>query len=81
MEECENVTLFHENIIFMKTDNICPQDAHPRSALGRRVITRGSHIAYYSIMFFIAYAFKERVHGFAGQCKLYVTRPAGQVEY
>ena len=30
MEECENVTLFHENIFFMKTDNICPQYAHPK---------------------------------------------------
>ena len=34
------------------------------SALGR--ITQGSHIAYYSLMFFIAYAFKGQVHVFAG---------------
>ena len=30
------------------------------SALGR--ITRGSHITYYSLVFFIAYAFKGQVH-------------------
>ena len=38
--------------------------ASPTSALGR--ITRGSHITYYSLMFFIAYAFKGQVHVFAG---------------
>ena len=38
------------------------------SALGR--ITRGSHIAYYSLMIFIAYAFKGQVHVFAGQVKI-----------
>ena len=33
-------------------------------------------------MFFIAYAFKGRVHMFAGQVKIVkVTRPAGQVQY
>ena len=37
-------------------------------ALGR--ITRGSHITYYSLMFFIAYAFKGQVHVFAGQVKI-----------
>ena len=30
----------------------------------------GSHIAYYSLMFFIAYAFKGQVHVFAGQVKI-----------
>ena len=34
------------------------------SALRR--ITPGSHIAYYSLMFFTAYAFKGQVHVFAG---------------
>ena len=38
------------------------------SALGR--ITRGSHIAYYSLMFFIAYTFKGEVHVFARQVKI-----------
>ena len=38
------------------------------SALGR--ITRVSHISYYSLMFFIAYAFKGQVHVFAGQVKI-----------
>ena len=38
------------------------------SALGR--ITRGSHIAYYSLMFFIEYAFKGHVHVFAGRVKI-----------
>ena len=28
------------------------------------------HITYYSLMFFIAYAFKGQVHVFAGQVKL-----------
>ena len=39
------------------------------SALGR--ITGGSHITYYTLMFFIAYTFKGQVHVFAGQanCK------------
>ena len=39
-----------------------------QSALER--FTRGSHIAYYSLMFFIAYAFKGQVHVFAGQVKI-----------
>ena len=43
-------------------------------------ITRGSHLTYYSLMFFIAYTFKGQVHVFAGQVKI-VTRPAGQVQY
>ena len=34
------------------------------SALGR--ITRGSHITYYSLMFFIAYTFNGQVPVFAG---------------
>ena len=38
------------------------------SALGR--ITRGSHIAYYSLMFFIAYTCKGQVHVFAGRVKI-----------
>ena len=39
------------------------------SALGR--ITRVSHITYYySLMFFIAYAFKGQVHVFAGREKI-----------
>ena len=29
-----------------------------------------SHIKYYSLMFFIAYAFKGQVHGFTGQVKI-----------
>ena len=33
-------------------------------------ITRGSHIAYSSLMFFIAYAFKGQVHVFAGRVKI-----------
>ena len=32
--------------------------------------TRGSHITYYSLVFFIAYAFEGQVHVFAGQVKL-----------
>ena len=39
-------------------------------------ITCGSHITYYSLMFFIAYTFKGQVHVFAGR----VTRPAGHVK-
>ena len=38
------------------------------SALER--ITQGSHITYYSLMFFIAYAFKGQVHVFAGPVKV-----------
>ena len=38
------------------------------SNLGR--ITRGSHIACYSLAFFIAYAFKGQVHVFAGRVKI-----------
>ena len=38
------------------------------SALER--ITRGSHITYYSLMFFIAYAFKGQVHVFAGRVNI-----------
>ena len=38
------------------------------SALGK--ITLGSHIAYYSLMFFIAYTFKGQVSVFAGQVKI-----------
>ena len=40
------------------------------SALER--ITRGSHITYYSLMFFIAYTFIGQVHDivFAGQVKI-----------
>ena len=38
------------------------------SALGR--FTQGSHITYYSLMFFIAYAFKGQVHVFAGLDKI-----------
>ena len=33
-------------------------------------ITRGSHITYYNLMFFIAYAFKGQVHVFAGRVKI-----------
>ena len=45
------------------------QSTHPVvSALGR--ITRGIHITYYSLMFFIVYAFKGQVHVFAGQVKI-----------
>ena len=33
-------------------------------------ITQGSHIAYYSLMFFIEYAFKGQVRVFAGQVKI-----------
>ena len=45
------------------------QSTHPVvSALGR--ITRGIHITYYSLMFFIAYAFKGQVHVFAGRVKI-----------
>ena len=33
-------------------------------------ITRGSHITYYSLMFFIAYTFKGQVHVFAGWVKI-----------
>ena len=33
-------------------------------------ITQKSHITYYSLMFFIAYAFKGQVHVFAGQVKI-----------
>ena len=32
--------------------------------------TRGSHITYYSLMFFIAYDFKGQVHVFAGLVKV-----------
>ena len=39
-----------------------------QSALGR--ITRGSHITYYSLMFFIAYDFKGQVPVFAGLVKV-----------
>ena len=35
-----------------------------------RVITRGSHITYYTLMFFIAYAFKGQVHMFAGRVNI-----------
>ena len=36
-----------------------------------RRITQGSHITYYSLMFFfIAYAFNRQVHVFAGQVKI-----------
>ena len=38
------------------------------SALER--ITPGSHITYYSLMFFIAYTLKGQVHVFAGQVKI-----------
>ena len=38
------------------------------SALGK--ITRGSDIAYYYLMFFIAYPFKGQVHVFAGRVKI-----------
>ena len=38
------------------------------SALER--ITRGSHITYYSTLFFVTYAFKGQVHVFAGQVKI-----------
>ena len=38
------------------------------SALGR--ITQGSHITYFSLMFFIAYTFKGHVHVFAGRVKI-----------
>ena len=37
-------------------------------ALGR--ITRWSHITYYSLMFFIAYAFIGQAHVFAGRVKI-----------
>ena len=33
-------------------------------------ITRGSHITYFSLMFFIVHAFKRLVHVFAGQVKI-----------
>ena len=33
-------------------------------------ITQGSRITYYSLMFFIAYAFKGHVHVFAGRVKV-----------
>ena len=39
-----------------------------RPALRR--ITRGSHIAYYSLMFFIEYTFKGQVQVFAGRVKI-----------
>ena len=38
------------------------------SALRR--ITRGSHIAYYSLMFLIAITFKGQVHVFSGRVKI-----------
>ena len=38
------------------------------SAVGR--ITYGSRITYYSLIFFIAYAFKGHVHAFAGRVKV-----------
>ena len=50
------------------------QSTHPvgrvyrTSALGR--IIRGSRITYYSLMFFIAYAFNGHVHAFAGRVKV-----------
>ena len=33
-------------------------------------LTRGSHITYYSLMLFIAYAFEGQVHVFAGRVKI-----------
>ena len=33
-------------------------------------ITQGSHITYYALMFFIAYAFKGQVHVFAVRVKI-----------
>ena len=49
------------------------------SALER--ITRGSHITYYSVMFFIGYAFKGQVHALAGRVKIVSDSSAGQVQY
>ena len=48
------------------------------SALGK--ITLGSHITYYSLMFFIAYTFIGQVRVFAGRVKI-VKRSAGKVQY
>ena len=42
-------------------------------------ITRGSHITYYSLMFFIAYAFEGQVHVFAGWVKIVSHSSCGTV--
>ena len=43
-------------------------------------ITRGSHITYYSIMFLLDTLLKDKCMCLQGELKLYVTRPAGQVQ-
>ena len=51
------------------SQSTCPVGRVYRTrALG--IITWGSRITYYSLMFFIAYAFKGHVHAFAGRVKV-----------
>ena len=63
--------IFHSSEWNLERTSNTSQSTHPTgrtSALGR--ITQGSHITYYSLMFFIAYAFKGQVHVFAGWVKI-----------
>ena len=52
-----------------KGQEILPKALGCRTSPLERII-RGSHITYYSLMFFIAYTFKGQVHVFAGRVKI-----------